>query len=86
MLNKINAHIYGGDIMKQALCLVGLLLSLNANAGLENLNSALMTSFNQKISMPQLNSSMIYVGQDIAHPLVAIANESIWSGQNVYIG
>lgn len=70
--------------MKKALCLIGLLLSLNANAGIENLNSALMMSFNQKISMPQLAAplSMIYGGQD----LVAIADESIWSGQNVYIG
>lgn len=74
--------------MKKVIGILGIALSLNASAGTENLNSTLLMTFNQKISLPQLNKSLslIYGGQDIAHPLVAIANESIWAGRSVSIG
>ncbi|HEX2548235.1 MAG TPA: hypothetical protein VHM20_00290 [Gammaproteobacteria bacterium] len=68
--------------MKKIIGIVSLLLSLNVLAGTENLNSNLLTTFNQKISLPQPNTplTLIYGGQDMSHPLVAIANESIWAG------
>jgi len=74
--------------MKKVIGILGLILSLQVNAGTENLNSTLLMTFNQKISLPNPKkpSTLIYVGQDIAHPLVAIANESIWRGQAISIG
>lgn len=74
--------------MKKVIAILGLILSLHANAGTENLNSALLMTFSQKTSVPNPKhpSTLIYVGQDMEHPLVAIANESAWAGQHIRIG
>lgn len=74
--------------MKKIIGILGLMLSLQVNAGTENLNSTLLMKFNQKISLPQPKKplTLIYGGQDISHPLVAIANESIWAGQGISVG
>jgi hypothetical protein len=68
--------------MKKVIGIFFLLLSLNAEAGTENLNSSLLMTFNQKMNLlhPQKPLALIYGGQDISHPLLAIANESIWEG------
>ena len=55
-----------------------------------NINSAIMNSFhsNKHISSAAHQNALaiIYGGQDFSHPNVAIADESIWSGQPALIG
>jgi hypothetical protein len=76
--------------MKKTFLILSVLLSLNANAGsLENLNSSLKMSLNSKVSLlPQSDNplSIFYGGQDISHPLVAIAREPMWEMQTTFVG
>lgn len=59
-----------------------MLLTVNCYAvDISNLASALQTpSSNQHQS-----SAIIYVGQDLSHQQIAIANESVWSQEKIIV-
>lgn len=74
---------------KLALTIGALLLSINAIAATShNLNSAILKATQSHAKVIAIKSSfpMTYGGQDFSRSLVAIANETVWSGQRTLIG
>lgn len=74
---------------KLALMMGSLLLSLNVIAASQpHYLSLAILNATQNHSNPLIKNSfpLIYGGQDISRPRIATANESLWSGQQTYIG
>lgn len=76
--------------MRKALILCTLLVSFNALAATnipQNLSSAIKTALRSHSTVQTIKSAfpLIYGGQDIK-PLVATADETLWSGQRKLIG
>jgi hypothetical protein len=75
---------------KIGLLIGALLVSLTCHAGSTptsaDLKTAILKSTNQQTSAGGNNLSIIYGGQDFSRPVVATANESIWSGQSTHLG
>jgi len=71
--------------MKKSVLALVILWLINATcfATTINLNSAVMNGFNSHLSNTQNQNalSIIYGGQDISRAKIAIANESMWTGQ-----
>lgn len=81
--------------MRKVLIISTLLLSFNTFAAtispqnsLLKLGSAIKNATKNHSNVQTIKNSfpMIYGGQDISRPLLATANESIWSGQRSFIG
>lgn len=52
------------------------------------LNNVILQSFQTKSTVKSAQSSfpIVYGGQDISKPLIATADESVWSGQQRLVG
>lgn len=74
--------------MRKVLLVIGtLFLSVNAIAATtlsQNLGSAISSTMKSHNSPKPIKSSfpLVYGGEDISRPLVATANESVWSKQS----
>ena len=68
---------------KLILGLTVLLAGSTGFAAINSINSAVMKGFHTHIASTQSKNpiSIIYGGQDISEPKVAIANETLWSGE-----
>ncbi len=75
---------------KIGLLIGALLVSFTCHAGStatsSDLKTAILKSTNQQTNAAGNNLSIIYGGQDFSRPVVATANESLWSGQSTYLG
>jgi len=76
--------------MKKTFLFLSLLFSLCVNAAnVDNLTSALKIRPHSKasiLSQSKSSLSIFYGGQDISHPLIAIAHEPTWRSEKHYLG
>lgn len=65
---------------KIAILLGALAVSFNAQAGIEQLNSALTNTIHASTNKHAISNpfAIVYGGKDFSHPQMAIAHESIW--------
>jgi hypothetical protein len=72
---------------KFVLIIATLLLSLNALASAvaaTSFNSIVKKAFQSHSTTAITNTSLVYGGQDISRPLVATADESVWTENRIF--
>lgn len=76
--------------MKKLILIMGsLILSATVFAtSSTQLNNVILQSFQTKSTVKNAQASfpIVYGGQDISKPLIATADESVWSGQQRLVG
>lgn len=61
-----------------------LLVSVNCSAStISDIKSAIIE---KSVNQTHSNSHIIYGGQDISRPVIATANESLWTGETQQVG
>lgn len=71
--------------MRKILLVACALLSLNTFA-MQPLGSTIIGVMQSTASMRDLPAHFVYGGQDISRPRVAVAHETLWTGQHTLIG